>query len=102
MPLFRAKKEVFEWVKTGKKTIDLRKGKAYRGEIAFFVSGPQTLKLRIINKETDRLENIVHKNNFKLIIPSAKTIADAVLYMQELYEGYDGVFTAYHLAPLEN
>ncbi len=102
MPLFRAKKEVFEWVKTGKKTIDLRKGKAHRGEIAFFVSGPHTLKLKIVNKQTDKLENIVQNNNFKLIIPSAETVVDAVLYMRKLYDDYDGFFTAYHLAPLEN
>jgi hypothetical protein len=31
MPLFMAKKEVFEWIRTGQKTIELRRGGARQG-----------------------------------------------------------------------
>lgn len=100
MPLFRVKKGVFEWVKTGKKTIDLRKGKAFQGEIAVVVSGPDTIKFRIAKKETGKLENLVRKDNFGLIVPLAETVEDAVGYIREIYYGYDGIFTAYYLASL--
>jgi len=35
-PLFIVKKGVFEWIKTGQKTIELRKGKAKSGEQAAY------------------------------------------------------------------
>jgi hypothetical protein len=37
-----------------------------------------------------------------LVIPSALVIDDALAYLQGLYDGYDGVFTAYYIAPLES
>lgn len=33
------KKEVFEWIKNGQKTIELRKGKAKKGDEAVFQRG---------------------------------------------------------------
>ena len=98
MPLLRAKKEVFIWLKEGKKTIDVRKGKPYRGDVAYFFSGPSQLQLRIIKKETGRLTDLVRLDNFKRVIPSAKSPVEAIRYLERLYSNYEGVFTAYYVS----
>ena len=97
MPLFFTKKEMFEWLKMGKKTIDIRKGNSHRGEVAVFQSGPNVLRLKIVKKETGRLTEVVRSDNYRLVLPSAMTLGDAVAYLRRLYGGYDGVFTAYYL-----
>jgi hypothetical protein len=97
LPLLRTKKEVFIWLKDGKKTIDIRKGKSSRGDVAYFFSGPYQLQLRIIKKETGWLNDLVHLDNFKLIIPCAETPVEAINYLRRLYSNYDGVFTAYYV-----
>jgi hypothetical protein len=97
----RTKKEVLMWLKEGKKTIDVRKGRPYRGDVAYFISGPYRLNLSISKKETGRLIEIVRADNFRQIIPSASTPDDAIAYLRGLYLDYDGVFTAYHLAITE-
>jgi hypothetical protein len=43
-----AKKEVLEWLKTGQKTIDIRKGKPHQGEQVLFVSGPTGLRCKLL------------------------------------------------------
>jgi ASC-1-like (ASCH) protein len=45
------KKEVFEWIKTGQKKIELRKGKAKSGEQAAFQCGKRILRGRIVKKD---------------------------------------------------
>jgi ASC-1-like (ASCH) protein len=98
MPLFPAKKEVFAWIKEGKKTIDVRKGKAWRGEVAVVQSGPRYLRLQIVKKETGKLTEIIRADNFRLVIPSAETRDGAFDYLRGLYRVDDGLFTAYYLA----
>jgi hypothetical protein len=98
LPLLQTKKEVFIWLKEGKKTIDIRKGNPYRGDVAYFLSGPNKLQLMIVKKETGRLADLVRLDNFKRVIPCAETPADAIQYVQGLYGGYDGVFTAYYVS----
>ncbi len=100
VPVFRTKKEAFEWLKTGKKTIDIRKGEPWRGEIAVYLSGRKVLRMRITKREMGRIEEVVRPDNFRLVIPSAVAVGEAVAYLRQLYDGYDGVFTAYHVAPL--
>ena len=97
MPLLYAKKEVFEWLKSGQKTIDIRRGLSHQGEFAVFQSGSKTLKMRIVKCEQGRLTELVHEGNFRLVIPTAKTVGEALNYLHELFGDYDGVFTAYHL-----
>ena len=97
MPLLRTKKEAFEWLKEGKKTIDIRKGKPHRGETAVFEAGPYVLRLRIVRKESGRLVDLVRLDNFKQIIPSARTLEDAVDYLRRLYGECEGIFTAYYV-----
>jgi hypothetical protein len=101
MPLFRTKKEPFEWLKSGKKPIDVRKGAPLYGEVAVYLSGPNVLRMRILKKQTGKLTEVVRLDNFRLIIPSALILDDAIAYLQGLYIGYDDVFTAYYVAPLE-
>ena len=97
MPLFRAKKEIFEWIKQGRKTIDIRKGKPHRGEIAFFQSGPHSIKMKIIRKETGQLTDVVRQDNFRSVIPVAIDLGEAVAYLCGIYGDGGGVFTAYYL-----
>jgi hypothetical protein len=40
MPLFMVKKEVFRWIRLGRKTVELRKGKAK----SYFLTGKTTPK----------------------------------------------------------
>jgi ASC-1-like (ASCH) protein len=82
LPLLYTRKEVFEWLKQGKKTIDVRKGKPQNGEVAVFQSGPHVLRFRIVNKESGALLEVLRLNNFRLVIPSAVGFEDAVGYLR--------------------
>jgi ASC-1-like (ASCH) protein len=96
--LFLARKEVFTWLKEGAKTIDVRKGDPRQGDTAVFQSGANHLRLYIVNKETGLLEEVVTADNFKFVIPTAKTLEEALEYFRKLYAVSSGVFTAYYLA----
>jgi len=98
LPLFWAKKEVFAWLKTGTKTIDVRKGSPRTGSMTFFQSGPNYLELSIVKKETGLLKEVIRQDNFKSIIPTATTLKEAIDYLQMIYGSDAGVFTAYYLA----
>ena len=99
LPVFRTKKEAFEWLSSGKKTIDIRKGKPRRGETAVYLSGRKVLRLKIIKSETGQLKDVIRVDNFSLVIPSAGTLDEAVAYLYDLYGNCDkGVFTAYYVA----
>jgi hypothetical protein len=77
LPLF-LKKELFEWLKVGKKTIGVRKIDQRDWEVdVFFELG---------RKECDRT--------------TALTLEDVLAYLRELYDGYDSIFTAYSVEPL--
>ena len=101
MPIFRTKKEAFQWLISGKKTVDVRKGNSFRGEFAVYLSGRNVLKMKITKRETGRLEEVVRSDNYRLVIPSALILTDALAYLRGLYLGYDGVFSAYYVVPLE-
>ncbi len=98
LPLLWTRKQAFEWLEQGKKTIDIRKGKPHRGEVAVFESGPKILRLKITKRESGKLRDIVRQDNFSQIIPSATKLEDAVNYVHSLYGCDDDVFTAYYVA----
>ncbi|MEM2111950.1 MAG: hypothetical protein QXX08_08770 [Candidatus Bathyarchaeia archaeon] len=98
MPLFIVKKEVFEWIKTGQKTIELRKGKAKAGDQAVFQCGRNILRGRIINKYEGNLSTLLGNLNFKEIIPKANNVEEAIAYIKKLYGTTEGAFTAYRFA----
>jgi len=101
LPLFRTKKEAFEWLTSGKKTIDVRKGEPHCGEVAVYLSGRKVLRMRVIEKESGWLEEVLRSDNYQLVIPTALTVDEALSYLRKLYKGYEGVFTAYHVEPLD-
>jgi ASC-1-like (ASCH) protein len=99
MPTFLAKKEVFIWLQQGKKTVDVRKGNPQRGGTAQFICGPHRLVLRVVGMQSGKLTEVIRLDNFRQVIPSAASVDDAVAYLRRLYGVYDGVFTAYTVAP---
>ena len=94
------KREVFEWVKSSRKTIEVRRGNARRGEEAVFQCGHNVLRLAITKKETGKLAELLRANNYKSIIPVANSREEAIGYFQSLYGDIKGIFTAYYLQPL--
>ena len=100
LPWFLAKKEVFEWLLNGQKTIDVRKGSPKPGVIAVFQSGTCMLRLKIVKIESGCLSEILRLDNFKAVVPSAGEFDDAVDYLRRIYGVCDGVFTAYYIEPL--
>jgi len=100
MPLFLAKKEVYEWLKDGKKTIDVRRGRPKRGSMAVFQSGPSHIRFQIVKKEIGVLAEVIRNDNYQQIIPTAENVIAARKYLIEIYGGDIGVFTAYYLSRL--
>ncbi|MEM3551541.1 MAG: hypothetical protein QXV01_10680 [Candidatus Bathyarchaeia archaeon] len=98
MPLFIVKKEVFEWIKTGQKTVELRKGKAKAGDQAVFQCGRNILRGYIIRKDEGSLSTLLRNLNFKEIIPIANNVEGATAYVKRLYGTTEGTFTAYQFA----
>lgn len=90
-----AKKEVYEWLKTGQKTIDVRRGKPRHGERVLFISGPHKLEMQIVDRQSGALSDLIRENNFRQVIPSAGSVDEAVNYLRRIYGDVDGVFTAY-------
>jgi hypothetical protein len=56
--------------------------------------------MKITKREMGRLEEVVRSDNYRLVIPSAVTVESAIAYLRQLYDSYDGVFTAYYVVPL--
>jgi len=90
-----AKKEVFEWLKIGRKTIDIRRGKPKQTDKVLFVSGPNRLEMRVVGIQSGRLNELIRQDNFRQIIPSAESMDDAIVYLCRIYGAVDCVFTAY-------
>lgn len=57
--------------------------------------------MRIVKTEFGLLSDVIRPDNFKSVVPSASSLADAVAYLCGIYGSCDGVFTAYYVAPLE-
>ena len=93
--LFMVKKEVFEWIRTGQKTIELRRGKAMKGDVAVFQCGRSILRRKIIKKEEGTLTEVLRQGNYKKIIPIANSLEKAIDYLKKLYGTTEGIFTAY-------
>ncbi len=96
MPLFIVGKDVFVWIAIGRKTIEVRKGRAKRGEGAVFRYGRKTLRGKINKIEEGSLSEILRNDNYKLIIPNAKSSEMAIAYFKGLHGTTEGMFTAYY------
>ena len=96
MPAFLTKKQVYDWVKTGEKTIELRKGKPQNGDHIAFLNGQrQCVKGRMLRKREGKLDEILNATTYRKIVPIAKTLDEAVEFVKQLYQSTDGTFTAY-------
>ena len=102
MPLFKIKKQIFHWIKNGQKTIDIRKGRAYKGDRVVFQCGPFLLKMQIIKKKEGKLVKILRPDNYKAVVPIANSVEEAINFLKRLYGETEGVFTAYYLQPIDD
>jgi len=57
------KKEVFEWIINKQKSIELRRGKAKKGDVAVFQCGRNILRRKIIKKEEGKLTDVLREKN---------------------------------------
>lgn len=96
MPLFMVKKEVFEWIISKKKNIELRKGKARKGDEAVFQCGRNVLRKKITKRKEGKLTDVLRQDNYKNIIAQANTLEEAINYIKKLYGTTEGVFTVYY------
>ena len=96
MPAFLTKKEVFEWIRTGRKNVELRRGKVQNGDAITFLNGRnESLSGRILRKREGNLEDVLNAMNYKQIIPTAKNLDEAKAFIRRLYPSTEGIFTAY-------
>ena len=89
-------KDAFVWIAIGRKTIEVRKGMAKKGDDAVFRYGRKTLRGKITMREEDSLTEILREDNYKNIIPIAKSLEMAIMYFEGLYGTVEGTFAAYH------
>ena len=94
------KLEVFKWIKDGLKTIEIRKGKAFRGSQIVFIAGVRrgemvTLKAKILDKKEGSLAELLTESNFKRAIPIAESLNEAIAYVQNIYPN-ETMFTSYY------
>jgi ASC-1-like (ASCH) protein len=90
------KKENFEWIRSGRKGIDVRKRKKEKGDKAVFLCSKWMLKGKIIRKEQGKLSDVVNESNFRDIVPVAKNLKEAIAYIGRLYGAGEEEFTAYY------
>jgi len=91
--LFIVKKEVFEWISTGQKTVELGGGKAKHDD-AVFQCGGNILRGNIFKRKEGSLTDVLRLDNYRNIIPSAQSLEEAITYLKRLYGTTEGVFTA--------
>ncbi|HLN46353.1 MAG TPA: hypothetical protein VK209_11665 [Candidatus Sulfotelmatobacter sp.] len=96
MPTFLTKKQVYEWIKRGDKTIDLRRGKQLKGNtIVFMGGGRQFVRGTIVRKQEGKLQELLNEDTYKKIVPIAKNKDEALVFIKQIYPLTDEVFTAY-------
>jgi ASC-1-like (ASCH) protein len=96
MPAFLTKKQVFEWIKAGEKTIELRSGKCLNGnKIAFLNGQRQCVTGRILRKREGKLEDVLNADTFRKIVPTAKSLEEAVVFVKQIYPLSGDTFTTY-------
>ena len=64
------KKGVFEWIETGRKNIELRRGKAKQGNNAVFQCEKNIIRGVIVRKDEGSLRDVLREDNYKNMIPS--------------------------------
>ena len=96
MPLFMVKRESFEWIRSGRKRVEVRKRRMERGVNAVFLCSKWMLKGKIVRKERGKLSDVVNGSNFRDVIPVAENLREALEYIERLYGKSEDEFTAYY------
>ncbi len=95
-PAFLTKKEVYEWIRTRRKTIELRRGKSQNGEKISFLNGRnESVKGRILRRQEGRLEDVLNAATYKKIIPTANNLDEAKAFVKQIYPSLEGTFATY-------
>jgi ASC-1-like (ASCH) protein len=89
------KKQVFDWIRTRQKTIELRRGRAREGDKAVFQCGRNILRGIIAKKEQGNLTDVLRQDNYKNIIPIAYCLEEAITYFKGLCGIVEGRFTTF-------
>ncbi len=100
-PFSEQKKKHSNGYVAAKKPLMFEKEYLFMEKLQFTCLEEMFLRLKIIKTETGVLREVLRLDNFRLVIPSAVTLEDAFSYLLGLYDGYDGVFTAYHIVTIE-
>ncbi len=96
MPTFLTKKEVYDWIRNGEKTIELRSGKPMQGTNITFLNGRrQTVKARILRKQEGKLEELLNIATYSKIVPTAGSLDEAISFVKRIYPMSEGTFTTY-------
>ena len=96
MPSFSVRTQVYEWIKVGEKTIEIRKGKQRKGATITFLSGRnQSIKGTILRKCEGKLEDVLNVDTYRKIVPAASNVDDALTFVKDIYPIADGPFTTY-------
>jgi ASC-1-like (ASCH) protein len=96
MPTFLTKKRVYEWIRSGEKTIELRSGKPVNGDNITFLNGRrQTVRARVLRKQEGKLEDVLNAVTYRKIVPTAKSLDEAFAFVKEIYPLANGTFTTY-------
>ena len=66
------------------------------GDVAVFQCGGNILRRKIIKKEEGNFTDVLRKDNYKNIIPSANTLEEAINYIEKLQGTTEGVFAVYY------
>lgn len=96
MPTFRTKKQVYEWIKSGKKTIELRSGRPREGADITFLSGRgESVKGCILKRKEGKLDDVLNSVTYSRIVPTAKSLEEAFVFIKSIYPFTEGIFTTY-------
>ena len=95
-PAFLTKKEVYEWIRSRRKTIELRRGTPQNGEkIAFLNGRNESVRGIILRRHEGTLEDVLNAATFKKIIPTANSLDEAKAFIKQIYASTEGTFTTY-------
>jgi len=96
LPTFRTKKLVCEWIRSGEKTIELRRGRSIDGDTITFLSGRgERMKGRILGKHEGKLEDVLTTVTYSKIVPTAKSFDEALAFIKRIYPLTESIFTIY-------
>jgi ASC-1-like (ASCH) protein len=98
MPLFPVRKQVFEWVREKKRTVEIREGKSKKGDEAVFRSGKEVVRRPITERREGHLRYLLLHYGFKRVIPTVHTLEETLRFYESLGCNINGIFTAYVLA----